>query len=61
MSRLKCNYSLDGCTCKVTHIDIKGFIYCESHGKQRKLSIRTRKLTKKELDILEQGQPLEKY
>lgn len=51
------------CSCKepITHIDNKGFIYCQSHGEQRKYSVPCRKLTKKELETLKSGQPIKSY
>lgn len=49
------------CDKPVTHIDNKGFIYCEHHGAQRKSSVPCRKLTGKELEQLKAGQPIGKY
>lgn len=48
---LRCDM-VDGCNEPITHIDHKGYIYCNKHGMQRKLSVRTRKLRPSELKQL---------
>jgi len=50
-------------TCKetVTHIDDKGFIYCHTHGVQRKGYRPCRQLAPKELSQLWDGIPLASY
>ena len=60
MDNLKCSGTKE-CTCPVTHIDEKGFIYCSDHGKLRKMYMRCRKLTKSELKTLEDKKPIKKY
>ena len=58
---LKCD-GLSACGAKVTHIDEKGFVYCQSCGLRRKQSqIRCRKLKSSELKSLENGKSLERY
>ena len=59
-TKLTCDMTND-CTCKIAYIDIKGFIYCDSHGKARKLVNRCRKLKPKEIKQLQSGQPLAQY
>lgn len=58
--QLKCDM-LDGCASKITHIDNKGFIYCADHAFNRKFSVPTRKLLKKEIVQLENGKQIEKF
>lgn len=58
--KLQCDMK-DDCHEAVTHIDEKGFAYCDAHGKSRKTYMRCRKLTKTELKQLENGQPLKRY
>lgn len=60
MKKLKCDMR-EECNIVVTHIDIKGFIYCKGHGEQRKISHRCRQLTVKELKILKSGKPIKEY
>ncbi len=51
-----------GCTGHVTHIDEKGFVYCEPHGIQRKQgNTRCRKLKGFEMRFIHAGQPLRSY
>jgi hypothetical protein len=57
---LHCDMKED-CDQPVTHIDEKGWVYCEQHGKSRKQSMRCRKLTQQELKKLEKGEPLSSY
>lgn len=59
MSALKCSYS---CGVPVTHIDEKGFVYCEYHGLLRRAcGVLCRKLRGHELKRLEAGKPLLRY
>ena len=60
MKKLTCDMIKD-CTDKVKYIDSRGFIYCECHGKQRKMSQPCRKLTIAELNKLTNGQKIERY
>jgi hypothetical protein len=54
--------SVEKCAEKITHIDVKGFIYCSICGPIRKATgVRCRKLTPKELKQLESGEPLAEY
>ena len=46
------------CKQAITHIDVKGYVYCKPHGIERKASHRCRKLTPTELRTLEAGQPI---
>jgi hypothetical protein len=60
--KLKCVGMHDACCNTVTHIDNKGYIYCERHGLQRRSSgTPCRKLRPSELKTLELGQPIKKY
>jgi hypothetical protein len=71
MSNLKCSgiawQKVNGevmpgkCTDHVTHIDEKGFVYCNTHGMHRQGVMRCRKLKAKELGQLESGKPLTSY
>lgn len=60
MKDLKCDMK-DSCKCEVNHIDIKGFVYCDTHGKNRKLYMRCRKLKPNELKKLKNGEQLGEY
>lgn len=60
MKNLKCEMK-DQCPNAVTHIDVKGFIYCHDCAQVRKTYCRARKLTSKEVKQLQSGQPLTKY
>lgn len=51
----------EGCTTTVTHLDVKGYVYCHAHGQARKAVQRCRKLTPAERKQLERGEPLERY
>ena len=51
----------DDCKNLVTHIDNKGFIYCEHHGKIRKTYRPTRKLKPSELKKISNGKTIKKY
>lgn len=46
---------IENCNESVTMVDKNGFLYCCSHGKQRKLYMTTRKLTKKEIFKLKEN------
>jgi hypothetical protein len=64
MKKLNCAQmtSVEKCAEKITHIDVKGFIYCSICGPIRKATgVRCRKLTPKELKQLESGEPLAEY
>lgn len=51
----------DSCRAPVSHIDAKGFVYCEEHGRQRKSTVSCRQLTSKELRDLKSGKPVKEY
>lgn len=51
----------DDCTGSVTHIDQSGFLYCTSHGLQRRASQPCRKLRPHEITRLENGGQIAKY
>ena len=55
--RLCCDMQ-EGCTQRVTNIDIKGFVYCAPHGEARKAYCRCRKLKPAELRKLERGESI---
>jgi hypothetical protein len=57
---LKCQMQND-CKDKPSYIDVKGFIYCEHHGKQRKLTHSCRKLSTHEVKELTAGKPLSRF
>jgi len=57
MNTLKCDMEKD-CKETITHIDNKGFIYCQKHGEQRKVYCRCRKLKPSELKKLQSGMPI---
>lgn len=47
------------CTSPVTHIDVKGWVYCATHGPERRQhGTRCRKLTPTEIQQLRAGQPI---
>lgn len=54
---LKCDMEHD-CTTKVSHIDHKGFVYCEPHGLRRRGTMPCRKMTAKEIATLERGETI---
>lgn len=58
--KLHCDMTKN-CTNPITHIDHKGFIYCETHGIHRQCYTKCRKLKQKELMQLTEGKPLGKY
>ena len=45
----------ENCADPVTHVDEKGYVYCASHGQQRKYHCRCRKLRSAEKKTLEAG------
>ena len=51
---LPCAYK-DGCECPVSHIDNKGYIYCDAHGSERNRYVPCRQMTKQEVETLRQG------
>lgn len=60
MSQVKCDMVKD-CAKPVSHIDSKGYVYCDTHGLQRKIYAKCRKLKAKELETLKQNKPIAKY
>lgn len=54
---LRCDMHRD-CDKPVTHIDDKGWIYCERHGHERKGARPCRELSKTEIDMLVQKKPI---
>ena len=53
---MKCAGMIPNCKSEnITHIDCKGFVYCKTCGPIRKLSIRTKKLNKKQVQNLLQN------
>lgn len=50
-----------GCCAPVTHIDNKGYIYCEGHGLARRTYRPCRKLRPHELRTLRRGEPVRRY
>lgn len=60
MIKLTCDMDKN-CQADVTHIDIKGYVYCGKHGNERKYTCRCRKLTLTEIRQLNAGQPLARY
>lgn len=57
--KLECDMTQD-CQAPVTHIDNKGYAYCQEHGLMRQ-SRPCRKLRGWELRRLERGLPLTRY
>lgn len=57
---LRCDMDYE-CIGQVTHIDEKGFAYCEPHGIERKAYRRCRKLKPAELKLLLSGLPIPRY
>ena len=55
--KLRCDMERD-CGEVVTHIDVKGFVYCAKHGVVRKAWQRCRKLTSAEVKKLERDEPI---
>lgn len=60
MCQVKCAM-LENCNNQVTHIDKKGFVYCQAHGVQRKAYIATRKLKPAELKRINENKTLKEY
>src|ERR1700735_4757825 len=46
------------CSEAVTHIDNKGFVYCEKHGKERRSSHPCRYMRRWEIERLRNGVPI---
>jgi hypothetical protein len=58
---LKCDME-KGCTSPVTMLDNKGYIYCASHGLQRRsYGTPCRKLTSSEIKGLKHGESVKRY
>ena len=57
---LSCDMS-EECDHAVTHIDNSGWVYCTSHGEQRRYSKPCRKLRPHELNRLKRGQQITRY
>lgn len=57
---LRCDME-DDCTKPVTHIDQKGYAYCEPHGIERRWYVPCRKLRPHELRKLQRGEALARY
>lgn len=57
---LTCDMKRD-CTAPITHIDNKGFIYCATHGTDRRDYCPCRKLRPFELRRLARGEVLARY
>lgn len=60
MTTPKCDMWLS-CTEPVTHIDDKGFVYCTTHGLERRGWRPCRKLRPHELRRLERGEQVKSY
>lgn len=58
--RPTCDMQKD-CQGSVGYIDEKGYVYCDTHGKQCKQHMRCRKLTPKELKRLLGEKQIERY
>ena len=59
-TRIACEMEND-CENSPTHIDEKGFIYCQRHGDQRKQTMRCRRMTLKEMRTILKGEPITSY
>jgi len=57
---ITCDMERD-CTRPIAYIDVKGYIYCQKHGLQRKQAHRCRKLTTGELQAILNGEALVEY
>ncbi len=57
---LRCEMQRD-CDAPVTHIDVKGYVYCTHHGIHRRAHQFCRKLRPCELRRLQRGLPLRRY
>ena len=62
MKQLQCAMS-DSCHSAVTHLGDRGFVYCKTHGVERRRGCHesTRRLRVWELNILRAGEPLISY
>jgi len=49
------------CNKPVTHIDVKGWIYCKEHGEARGEYVTCRELTFAELELFKAGMPIRAY
>ncbi len=49
---------IDTCTAAVARVDIKGFVYCEAHGRQRGGYMACRPLLEGELARLGRGEAI---
>lgn len=58
MGKLQCQGAEPKCAGEVTHVDNKGFVYCVHHGVGRRNSHPCRKLLKREIRLLEAGEPI---
>lgn len=52
---------VEDCREPITHIDIKGYVYCTTHGLERQGYQRCRKLREGELKKILRGEALERY
>lgn len=57
MKTLKCD-GIKDCKNPISHIDSRGFIYCEKHGYFRSQYEKCRKLKQNELKLLELDKPI---
>lgn len=57
MSQLTCDMQ-ESCESEITHVDNKGWLYCDHHGAQRNRSTPCRKLQAGEITRLENGQTI---
>ena len=57
---LRCDME-ETCVAVVTHLDRKGYVYCERHGLARRLGQPCRKLRPSEVRKLASGEPLRRY
>jgi hypothetical protein len=58
--KLRCDMHRE-CPDEVTHIDVKGFVYCTKHGRQRRFYQPCRQMTTAEIKQLQSGVPLARY
>lgn len=58
--KLQCDMH-EACSAPITHIDVKGFVYCGEGAVTRKQYQRCRKLTPAELKTLLRGEPIASY
>jgi hypothetical protein len=57
MKHIQCEMS-DDCKQSATHIEDKGWVYCQEHGEQRRGIHRVRKMRPWELRLIEAGKCL---